>query len=207
MASHEESSNHPIRLQISDSVENNHDLMSPSALSPYTPASPMNPPNQLKMESSDLPLRNSKHKLLDFDQTVGTTSSDGGHVKTLDTLSTHNNELGAIDEEDEGEQDAQTPNKKNKIYIFWSFVAAFTMALTSFLRTIVSDTPYSSFFALSFGYLLVSGTVLIILKCVKRDEFRMAWYKKVTQSTPNQKGQVLLQSSESQALQYRFSKA
>ena len=52
------------------------------------------------------------------------------------------------------------------------------MAVTSFLRTVVADTPYSSFFALSFGYLLVSGSILTTVKCMKKQDFRMAWYTK-----------------------------
>lgn len=74
--------------------------------------------------------------------------------------------------------DTAQPAKRGKMYVFWSLIAALTMAVTSFLRTIVADTPYSSFFALSFGYLLVSGTILAIVKCVKRKDFRMAWYAK-----------------------------
>ena len=84
-----------------------------------------------------------------------------------------------MDEEDKTDLGTSRPVKRSKIYIFWSFVAALTMALTSYLRTVVSDTPYSSFFALSAGYLLVSCTVLILLKCLTRGVFRMAWYKKV----------------------------
>lgn len=52
------------------------------------------------------------------------------------------------------------------------------MAVTGFLRTLVADTPYSSFGALSMGYLLVAGTILAIIKCILRERFRMAWWVK-----------------------------
>mmetsp|Transcript_4977 Transcript_4977/g.6632 ORF Transcript_4977/g.6632 Transcript_4977/m.6632 type:complete len:135 (-) Transcript_4977:845-1249(-) len=87
---------------------------------------------------------------------------------------------------DEDELGRQRDARKGKMFIFWSFMAALTMAVTSFLRTIVADTPYASFFVLSFGYLLVSGVVLGIVKMVKKADFRMAWYRKMTRTDSSQ---------------------
>ena len=54
------------------------------------------------------------------------------------------------------------------------------MAITSYLRTVASDTPKVSFFVLSFSYLLISSVTLTAVKCYKKDEFRMSWCRKVT---------------------------
>ena len=45
------------------------------------------------------------------------------------------------------------------------------MAVTSYFRTVVSDTPYISFFVLSFSYLVISSAVLTVLKCRNKKEF------------------------------------
>ena len=62
------------------------------------------------------------------------------------------------------------------MYLLWSFIAALTMSVTSYLRTLVSGTPFTSFFVLAFSYLLIASVALVAIKCVKKKDFRMAWY-------------------------------
>ena len=56
------------------------------------------------------------------------------------------------------------------------------MAVTSYFRTVVSDTPYISFFVLSFSYLVISSAVLTVLKCRNKKEFQFSWYQKIPQN-------------------------
>ena len=51
------------------------------------------------------------------------------------------------------------------------------MAVTLFMRTLVSETPLSGFSALSLSYFLVAGTILSVTKYVQREKFRMAFVK------------------------------
>lgn len=59
-------------------------------------------------------------------------------------------------------------------------IASIMMAFTSYLRTLASDMPYSSFFVLALSYLIVVGAILTVLKFRMKDDFRMPWYKEVT---------------------------
>ena len=62
------------------------------------------------------------------------------------------------------------------------------MAVTSFIRTIESDTPYDSFFVVAFGYFIISSLTLGVIKYRKKEEFRMSWHlvKPVGRVRPNE---------------------
>lgn len=61
-------------------------------------------------------------------------------------------------------------------------IASIMMAFTSYLRTLASDMPYSSFFVLALSYLIVAGGILTVLKIRMKNNFQMPWYKEVAVS-------------------------
>ena len=63
-------------------------------------------------------------------------------------------------------------------YTIWAFLASILMAVCSLLRSMVSDTPYDSFYAISFGDLTWTAVALAIFKCKLKSNFRMSWYQK-----------------------------
>ena len=63
-------------------------------------------------------------------------------------------------------------------YMIWAFLASILMAVCSLLRSMVSDTPYDSFYAISFGDLTWTAVALAIFKCKLRSNFRMSWMQK-----------------------------
>lgn len=65
---------------------------------------------------------------------------------------------------------SEQPTQK-KTFMLWALLSAILLAFTSLLRTIASETPYNSEFVLSFGYLLVSATMIAILKYNLKDQF------------------------------------
>lgn len=106
-------------------------------------------------------------------QADSTSSSNSGEEKFIVESSPEASKRKKADIKEE---------KMSNVYIMWSLVAALFMAFTSYVRTIASDTPYSSFFVLSMSYLIVSTVALIVAKCRIRENFHMSWAKKVVTS-------------------------
>ena len=86
----------------------------------------------------------------------------------------------SFDTETENLKDSQTGKVRN-IYLLWSLLAALMMAVTSYVRTIVSKTPYASFFVLAFSYLVVSTIALAFIRWRQGAAFRMSWQQPVKQ--------------------------
>ena len=59
-----------------------------------------------------------------------------------------------------------------------ALLASFLMAVCSLLRSMVADTPYDSFYAISFGDLTWTVVALAFFKCKLKSNFRMSWYQK-----------------------------
>ena len=119
------------------------------------------------------------------------SSSEHETSKLLTMTQSHENETPALEEiaslssrglsSSGAKTETMQQTSASNIYILWSLIAALMMAVTSFLRTIASDTPYESFFVLSFSYLLITGIVLASVKCKLGSKFRLAVYKKEPQ--------------------------
>ena len=74
-------------------------------------------------------------------------------------------------------------SKISNIYILWSLIAALMMATTSFLKTIASETPYTSFFVLCFSCLVITVVVLSVIKCKIYKKFKLAFNVKSTDNS------------------------
>ena len=84
---------------------------------------------------------------------------------------------GGTAEDSEGDQSGL----QKHMYLVWSTVASLLMALTSYLRTLVATTPYSTFFTLSFSYLLMALASLSVGKVKDGRNFLMPWTRVVSE--------------------------
>ena len=95
----------------------------------------------------------------------------------------------------------------NKLAQFWALLAAVSMGVTNYIRTVESGTPLPSFFVLGFSYLLISSIALGTLRWHNGSSFKPIFYKPVTEEKDAREIELMSIDSQSRPRLWTFSKA